>query len=146
MLGRPIGIILCAITIACGPTIPKEPYEMPFEEFEEFYRQFDARANFWFCGVRRPGKQCDAMPDIPTAEEAYPTFKWIERAPKSVWGGTCTCQHSSVSSTVTVPSDEWKGGCTPHEIGHGVLKRLKHECWKGYEHPPNLYSAPERCK
>ncbi len=106
---------------------------MPVEEFEEFYRQFERRVDAWF----------EADFDVPPAAQEYPFFKWIERGPKSAWGGTCTCTHSDVGSTVIVPSDEWNGGCTPHEIGHGVLKRLHHPCWRRYEHSR---TAPESCK
>ena len=139
LIGASILFMACQLP---GVTQPSERVEMSETDFKEFWRQLENRMNAYFCDVYITGRACEFMPELPPWEEEYPKFKWIEKGPKAVWGGTCTCSHGD-RSTVTVPSDEWYGGCTPHEMGHGVLNRLKHPCWSSYEHQKR---APESCK
>jgi len=61
-----------------------------------------------------------------------------------------TCYNSFDSSRnkykVMVPTGKWNSGCVPHEFGHVMLHELNHRCASIFEHDPNMYDAPEKCK
>lgn len=139
-----LGMVLAIFyQLGCRALLPATPIAMEPDEYAEYYRQFDNRSSNWFCGVYVTGEPCAAKWPVPTAEQTFGEFRWVETYPAGESNRTCVCSHGSSSSKVKIPADRWDSGCPSHEIGHGVLKRLGHPCWKDYEH---INPAPERCK
>lgn len=115
----------CKVSVVGTGTV----VELSDSDWQRWYHELDVRSSFFFCGVRRPGRNCGLEPELlPLA--SLRSFIIFEEVPSAA-----TCYHRpGKRSLITVPADKWESGCVPHELAHAWLHRIGHPCAEVFEH------------
>ena len=125
--------VACGVTLLLSCSPGGTPIQLSEEEFNEYWQQMEVRLAVWVAQENIP------MIELPDRAEMYHSLRFSELPPEQV----LTCYFRTPDSIV-IGADKWLSGCVPHEIGHAVLYKVKHSCWRVYEHNPTEHCTLSR--